>query len=331
LDIAKSLKARVAFVFPGQGSQYVGMGKQLYDQFASARRIFDQADEILGFSLSTLCFEGPQEELDDTLNAQPAIFVVSIACLEVFKEYCQMTAGETVVPTLVAGHSLGECTALVAAGTLSFEDGLLLVRERGRLMKEQGEQTPGGMAAVIGLDPQTLAEVCLEVQSDGIVTLANDNSPGQSVLSGEVEALQRAMELSRARGAKIVKRLAISIASHSPLMQQASQRFGEAIHHFSFQPPQVPLLSNITAQAITNVEEMRQELVEQLTLPVQWTNSIQNAMSQGVDTFIELGPNQVLSGLIRRIAKNAQSVSLSDVEIVKLVSGMMPNNNQSPA
>jgi [acyl-carrier-protein] S-malonyltransferase len=319
LDILNSMKARIAFVFPGQGSQYVGMGKQLYDTSPAARQIFEQADAILGFSLSTLCFEGPQEELDDTFNAQPAILTVSIACLEALKERLG-PLGYLGAPSLVAGHSMGEFTALVAAGVLDFEDALKLVRERGRLMKETGEQHPGGMAAVIGLDEQELEEVVLEAQSEGVVTLANANSPGQTVLSGEVVALQRAMELAKARGARLVQRLAVSIASHSPLMQQASQHFSELISRINLRPPQVPLIANISAQALTTVEDLRVELAEQLTRPVQWTRSVQEMVAHGVDTFVEIGPKQVLSGLIRRITPDARPISLSDAEVVKLLS-----------
>lgn len=317
MDILNSTEARIAFVFPGQGSQYVGMGKQLCEISSAAQHIFQRADEVLGFSLSNLCFEGPQEELDDTINAQPAIVTVSIACLEAINERFRML-GRGVVPVLVAGHSLGEFTALVAAGVLDFEDTLKLVRERGRIMKESGERHPGGMAAVIGLDPETLGALCNEAQSKGIVTLANDNSPGQTVLSGELAALQHAMMLAKERGAKMVQRLAVSIAAHSPLMQQAAQHFNETIKQFNLQPPQVPLLSNITAQALTSVDELRQELTDHLIRPVQWTRSVQTAVSAGVDTFVEVGPRQVLSGLIRRISRNVQSISLSDVEVAKL-------------
>jgi [acyl-carrier-protein] S-malonyltransferase len=318
LDILNSMKAKIAFVFPGQGSQYVGMGKQLYDASPAARRIFQQADAILGFPLSTLCFEGPQAELDDTFNAQPAILTVSIACLEALKERFG-PFGYIGAPSLVAGHSMGEFTALVAAGVLDFEDALKLVRERGRLMKASGEEHPGGMAAVVGLDELVLAEVVLEAQSAGVVTLANANSPGQTVLSGEIVALTRAMELAKARGARLVQRLAISIASHSPLMQQASQRFNELVSRINLRPPEVPLIANISAQALTTVDELRAEHSEQLTRPVQWTRSVQAMVSQGVDTFVEIGPKQVLSGLIKRITPESHPITLSDVEVVKLL------------
>lgn len=318
MDILNSMKARIAFVFPGQGSQYVGMGKQLYDTSTAARRIFDQADAILGFSLSTLCFEGPQEELDDTINAQPAILTFCVACLEALKERFG-PLGYIGAPSLVAGHSMGEFTALVAAGVLDFEDALKLVRERGRLMKETAEYRPGGMAAVIGLDEAALAEVVQEAQIEGVVTLANANSPGQTVLSGEVVALQRAMDLAKARGARMVQRLAISIASHSPLMQQASQNFGELVSRINLRPPEVPLIANISAQALTTVEELRIELSEQLTRPVQWTRSVQMMVAEGVDTFVEIGPKQVLSGLIKRIIPDARPITLTDVEVVRLL------------
>lgn len=318
MDILNSMKAKIAFVFPGQGSQYVGMGKELYENSPAARQVFERADAALGFSLSKLCFEGPEEELDDTVNAQPAILTVSVACLEAMKERFSIL-GHAVAPALVAGHSLGEFTALVAAGVLDFEDAVKLVRERGRLMKESAETRPGGMAAVIGLDPETLNEVCEEAQVVGIVTLANDNSPGQSVLSGDLAALQKAMELAKARGARLVRRLAVSIAAHSPLMQQAAHNFQETIQHVQLRPPQVPLLSNISAQALTTAEEVYHELTEQLTRPVQWTRSVQEAVGQGVETFIEIGPRQVLSGLIKRISNNVQSISLSDTELVQFI------------
>lgn len=318
MDILQLIKTKTALVFPGQGSQYVGMGKQLYDTSPAARRIFELADAVLGFSLSTLCFEGPQEELDDTYNAQPAILTVSIACVEALKERLG-SLSSVISPMLVAGHSMGEFTALVVAGVLDFEDALLLVRERGRLMKETGEQIPGGMAAVVGLDEATLQEVVQEAQSEGIVALANANSPGQTVLSGELAALQRAMDLAKERGARLVQRLAVSIASHSPLMQQASLNFGELIGRIQMRPPKIPLIANISACTLTTVEELRNELNNQLTGPVQWTRSVQEMVAQGVETVVEIGPKQVLTGLVKRITSEVQPITMSDIEVAKLL------------
>jgi [acyl-carrier-protein] S-malonyltransferase len=318
VDILSAIKAKAAFVFPGQGSQYVGMGKQLYESSPAARRVFERADAVLGFPLSALCFEGPQDELDDTYNAQPAILTVSIACLEAMKERLGVL-GYALAPTLVAGHSMGEYTALVAAGVLDFDDALKLVRERGRLMKESALQRPGGMAAVIGLDQAVLEEVVHEAQAEGVVAVANDNSPGQTVLSGEIAALQRAMELAKERGARLVQRLAVSIASHSPLMQDAAARFSQLIGQIQLRPPEVPLITNLSARTLASVDELRVELVNQLTGPVQWTRSIQEAMAHGVDTFIEFGPKQVLTGLIRRISDEARPIPLTDTEVARLV------------
>lgn len=311
------LQSKIALVFPGQGSQYIGMGRRLYETSPAARSIFDRADDILNFPLTRLCFEGPQDQLDDTLNAQPAILTVSIACMAALQERCTLL-GREIQPQLVAGHSMGEVTALIAAGVIDFDDGLRLVRERGRLMKESGERHPGGMVAVVGLDDATLAAILAEAQSYGLVTIANNNSPGQAVLSGEIAALQQAMELARQRGARLVQRLAISIAAHSPLMQPAALSFSNTVRQVVLRPPAVPLLSNITAEALTTVEELRQELAEQLTCPVQWTRSIQTAVGAGVETFVELGPRQVLSGLIRRINRTVQSISLTDETLANL-------------
>ena len=326
MELLQTIKDRVALVFPGQGSQYVGMGRQLYEASPAARSVFDRADEVLGFSLTTMCFEGPQNELDDTYNAQPAILTVSIACLTALRERL-LPHGIEVKPAMVAGHSLGEFTALVAAGALSFDEALVLVRERGRLMKETSESRPGGMAAVIGLDDLILQGVVDDAQVHGVVTMANVNSPGQTVLSGEVEALTRAMELAKERGAKLVQRLAVSIASHSPLMSQASTHFAELVNRVNLTTPDVPLIANISATMLHSVDDLRSEIINQLTRPVQWTSSVQTMVEQGVETFIELGPRQVLTGLIKRIDKQVKTLNLSDVEIVKLL--YPPDDSQS--
>jgi [acyl-carrier-protein] S-malonyltransferase len=294
------------------------MGRQLYEVSPVARSFFDRADAALGFSLSKICFEGPQADLDDTINAQPAILTVSVACFEALRERLHVL-GHEFAPRLAAGHSLGEYTALVVAGVLPFEEAVKLVYERGRLMKESSTDRPGGMAAVIGLDDATLEEVVREAQLSGMVTLANSNSPGQTVLSGEVVALKRAMELAQERGARMVQRLAITIASHSPLMEQASAHFGELVARVQLSPPAFPLIANISAKAMTTVEELRHELVDHLTLPVQWTRSVREMLTQGVDTFVEIGPRQVLTGLIKRISSEARPIPLSDIEIAKLL------------
>lgn len=319
MDIIGIFRSRVAIVFPGQGSQYVGMGRQLYEVSPIARDLFDRADAALGFSLSRLCFEGPQADLDDTINAQPAILTVSIACFEALRERMS-SMGLEFTPLLAAGHSLGQYTALVATGVMQFEDAVKLVYERGRLMKESSAERPGGMAAVIGLDEEILEEVVREARSAGLVTLANSNSPGQTVLSGEIDALKRAMELAQLRGARMVQRLAITIASHSPLMEHAASRFGELLSRVQLNPPEIPLIANISAQAVTTVEELRTELLGHLISPVQWTRSVREMLTQGVDTFVELGPRQVLSGLIKRISSEAHPVPLNDVELAKLLS-----------
>ncbi len=314
---ADTLFQRIAFVFPGQGSQYVGMGRSIYERSPAARAVFERADEALGFALSRLCFEGPVEELEDTINAQPAILTVSIACLEALREKWR-TLGQIVRPLFVAGHSLGEYSALVAADALDFAEAVQLVRERGRLMKETSLERPGGMAAVIGLDDATLEEVCREAASSGVVVVSNANSPDQRVLSGEVQALLRAMELARQRGARRVARLGVSIASHSPLMQRAAQQFSEVLAGIRLREPSVPLVANITGQVLTSAEDIRRELAEQLCRPVQWTHCVTEMLNRGVSSFAEIGPGHVLSGLIRRISQDVQVITLNDQAIAAL-------------
>jgi [acyl-carrier-protein] S-malonyltransferase len=295
------------------------MGKALYDVSDTARRVFRHADEILGFALSRLCFEGPEQELNDTINAQPAILTVSVACLNVMRERWQ-AMGQVIAPRYVAGHSLGEFTALVAAEVIDFDTAVLLVRERGRLMKENGLERPGGMLAVLGLDREALEGVVAEASAAGVISLANANSPGQTVLSGEIAALDRAAELARLAGAARVVRLPITIASHSPLMARAAAQFGEIIAHLPLRQPRIPIVANITGQILTSAEDIRKELADHILKPVQWTASVVEMVARGRLEFLEIGPGQVLSGLIRRISHDADVVTLNDREVARTLS-----------
>jgi len=308
----------VAFVFPGQGSQYVGMGQALFEASETARRVFRQADAVLGFPLSTLCFTGPESDLNDTVNAQPAILAVSVACLSAIKERWQ-TIGQVIAPIFVAGHSLGEFTALVAADVMDFESALVLVRERGRLMKESGAARPGGMLAVLGLDREVVEAVVAEASSAGVITLANANSPGPLRLSGEAPALECAAELARAKGAARVVRLPISIASHSPLMAWAAAQFAELVARLPLRQPRLPVVANITGQILTTADDIRKELADHILKPVRWTTSVLAMVTLGSVEFFEIGPSQVLSGLIRRISRDVQVVTLSDREIARVL------------
>jgi len=293
------------------------MGRALYQAQPVAHDVFAEADEILGFPLSTLCFEGTAEELTDTINAQPAILATSIATLRVLEQETDLR------PDFAAGHSLGEFTALVSAGALTFADGLRLVRERGRLMKAAGENQPGGMAAVLGMDAPTLGQICADAQTEigQAVQIANDNCPGQIVISGGRTALQRAMELAGEKGAKRVIPLQVSIASHSPLMASAAAAFEPVIAQVSLARPAVPVIGNTTARPLADVPAIRAELVAQLTNSVRWTETIHYLQAQGVDTFIEIGPKDVLTGLMRRIDRKASRFSVENEEGIKKLIG----------
>ncbi len=301
---------QVAWVFPGQGSQSVGMGRDLYDNLISARTIFDQADDALGFPLSKLCFEGPEDELRQTINAQPALVVASFACLEATRE---VSGSSLPAPAFVAGHSLGEYTALAVAGVFDFATAVRLARERGRLMHEAGQARPGGMAAIIGLDEAPLAEVCQKSDT----CIANINCPRQIVISGAAENVTKAMEMATAAGASRAIPLQVSGAFHSPLMQPAVDGMTQYISSLSFQEPSIPVIGNTTVEPLITAEAIKSELLNQLHNPVQWQRTIEYMVNKGVSTFIEIGPGKVLTGLIKRINKETKTLNIGDLEAIR--------------
>ena len=296
-----------AFVFPGQGSQAVGMGKELAESFAAARETFEEADAILGFPLSGMMWGGPAESLNDTINTQPALYVHSVAVLRVLAQ-----AHADLRPAYVAGHSLGELSALTAAEALPFAEGLRLVRTRGELMKRAGEISPGGMAAIMGLDIPALDKVCAEAtRGDEAAQVANDNCPGQVVISGAKAAIERAIEGAKAAGAKRAIPLAVSIAAHSPLMKPVQAEFERAVQAAPIREAVIPVISNVKAVPIASAEELRTDIAGQLTNRVRWTESVQWLRGQGVQTFVEIGSGSVLVGLIRRIDASANGFGLA--------------------
>lgn len=306
--------ADTALIFPGQGSQDVGMGRDVAEAYPEARRLYQQADDVLGFALSELCFQGPRELLDKTANTQPALFVTSLALVEALK-----AEGKLPAAAMVAGHSLGELTALVAGGAMGFEEGLRLVRERGRLMTLAGEQSPGGMAAVLKMDDADVEQACKEAAAETSrpVQIANYNSPGQVVISGDAQALERAIELLRQRGGKRIVPLAVSIAAHSPLMAGVVREYRAAVDATDFCLPVIPVVANISARPLLTVDEIRDELAGQFTWPVRWTASVQWMVEQGVSKFVEIGPKEVLAGLVRRIDGSVEAQSVGSLEAVR--------------
>ena len=298
--------SEIAFLFPGQGSQAPGMGRELAEHFASAREVFEEADAALGFSLSRLCFEGPAEELQLTANTQPALLAVSVAAARALGE-------KGIRPDYVAGHSLGEYSALVAAGSLGLTDALRLVRKRGEYMQEAVPVGQGAMAALLGMDAGTVEEICREAAGDEVVSPANLNSPGQIVIAGHRSAVERAVEMAKGRGARRAVLLNVSAPFHCSLMKPAQDRLAIDLEEVAIHDPQVPLVNNVDAALVRSATEVRDGLKRQVTSPVRWTDSMLALRKQGVDLFVEAGPGKVLSGLMRQIDREARTWPAGDL------------------
>ncbi|MEQ8191672.1 MAG: ACP S-malonyltransferase [Candidatus Eremiobacterota bacterium] len=294
-----------ACLFPGQGSQYVGMGKELASMSGEATSIFELADKVLGIELSRLCWEGPEEELTKTINTQPAIVTTSIAAFAMLRE-------KGLNPSVVAGHSVGEYAALVAAGAISVEDALLLIRKRGTLMYEAGNDSPGSMAAIIGLSHEQINKICKDVSSEGICQIANLNCSDQVVISGDIEAVAKARELASQAHAKRVIPLNVSGAFHSPLMKPASAKLKEEIEKIEIRNPRIPVITNVYAREATSAQEIREALILQMESQVLWQNSIEFMVSKGIKTFVETGAGKVLKGLNNKINKDIKTLNIED-------------------
>jgi len=298
-------KKRIAFVFPGQGSQYPGMGKDFYQKYPQVKRIFEKANEELNIDLTRICFEGGKELLESTANTQIAVFVVSFASFEVLRN-------EGVNPDVLGGHSLGEYTALVVSGSLDFLDGLRLVYKRGEFMEEAAQKRPGSMVAIIGLDKEEIAKILRKVEGLGIVVAANFNCPGQIVISGEIETVERVRELAGKAGARKVIPLKVMGAFHSLLMKEAQMRLKKEIEKTKFKVPRIPFIANVNANFIEEPQEIKESLIRQIVSPVLWEDSIRKMAEWGVDAFVEVGPGKVLSGLIRRTLGQKLILNIED-------------------
>ncbi len=299
---------KIAFVFPGQGSQFVGMGKDLYQD---SKEVMDSANDALGFSLTNIMFNGPIDSLKQTDVTQPAIFLHSIVLLQKIK---------SLKPDMVAGHSLGEYSALVASGAIDFIDALKLVRTRGEAMLQAGIEQPGTMAAVIGLQPHTVEKICDEASSNGIVQCANFNSPGQIVISGSIEGVKSAMGIAKKQGAKLVKELVVSGAFHSPLMASAKEKLLSKLDETNINNAFVPVYTNVTAKPVNDSTEIKKLLFEQLSSPVRWEETVKNMIDDGATEFVEIGPGKVLQGLIKRINKDVKISGIEKLEDIEKLS-----------
>lgn len=300
--------SKKAFLFPGQGSQYVGMAKDLFDNSVEAREIIKTADDALGINLSYILFNGPEEQLKQTEFTQPAIFLHSVILSSIIR---------TLQPDAAAGHSLGEYSALVAAGSIQFYDAVKIVRARGKAMQQAGIDNPGTMAAIVGLDSDKVTESCAEASSAGIVQCANFNSPGQIVISGSVGGVKKAMEICKSNGAKLVKELVVSGAFHSPLMESAKQYLLNELNNTYIYDARFPVYANVTAKPVSSKDEIKKLLFEQVTSPVQWEETINNMIIDGIDEFYEIGPGKVLQGLVKRINPSVKCTNIdkySEVE-----------------
>lgn len=305
--------SKKAFIFPGQGSQFAGMGKDLADNFKEAAFVFEEADDALGFKLSRLCFEGPEEDLKLTANTQPAILTASIAALRVLEDETSLKAD------FMAGHSLGEYSALVAAGAISFADAVRTVRARGTFMQEAVPVGVGSMAAILGAEPEVLAEICSEAAQGEVVAPANFNSPGQIVIAGNSGAVNRAIEIAKAKGYRKAMLLPVSAPFHCALMIPAGERLAGVLEPVVVSPLSVPVVTNVEAMANSDVGKVKELLVRQVSAPVKWDASVGAMVAAGVEKFIEIGPGKVLSGLVKRIDKNVATFNVQDQDSLKAV------------
>jgi len=314
-DTPKNTKA--AFLFPGQGAQHVGMGKDLYEAFPAARRVFDLAENITGKPLKKLCFDGPEDQLANTEVCQPAIFTVSAAALAVMDELLGPQKLQALRPSHLAGLSLGEYTALYAAESMDFQTALKLVACRGQLMQQAALAVPGGMVSVLGLDEAKAQELCRAAANGRVLSCANFNCPGQVVLSGEIDACRRVEQLAKDFGASGVVPLKVAGAYHSGLMAAAAEKLAEALAKVEFRAPKAMVISNVDAKASASGDEIRRKLLQQLTSPVRWQQSMENVLAQGVADFLEIGPGKVLAGLMRRIDRNARVTCVNSREAIE--------------